>query len=125
MLNDAKSLETRHGRRNARRRGCRVTVALGLLALMGGYAPLTLADPPCDQIRSLNAKCKNGKLKVTVKSSLPEGTELEIELLHVESQTIKVNGRGKGVAKWTGRREPGYVVCIKGCDEWCKFVPCE
>ncbi|RJP30857.1 MAG: hypothetical protein C4547_16195 [Phycisphaerales bacterium] len=81
--------------------------------------------PPCDQIKSLNARCSKGKLTAKIKTSLPEGTELRIELVNVESQTIQVNKRGKGVAKWAGRDNRDYLVCITGCDEWCRPVYCQ
>ncbi len=83
------------------------------------------APTPCDQIKSMTTKCKRGKLKVVIKSDLPEGTELEIELLNVESQSVKVNKKGKAKAKWTDRNNRAYAVCIKGCDDWCQVVECE
>ncbi len=53
----------------------------------------------CDAIRNFKANCKRGKLKVKVKSSLPEGTELTIDN-GGDMQTLRINRNGSGAAKY-------------------------
>jgi len=67
----------------------------------------------CDSITKFKAKCRSGKLRAKVKSSLPEGTELTIET-NGERKTMVIGRSGKGKVTFTGqfgRRTAVIVEC--------------
>ncbi len=84
------------------------------------YHPLDGVD--CDQINKFKAKCKNGKLKGVVKSSLAEGTVLTFGNNDTDIQKIELNRKGKGKATWTGQTGQ-RTVCVGECQE-CKGASC-
>lgn len=81
--------------------------------------------PDCDAVSKLKAKCKNGKLKVSVKSSLEEGTVLNIDTDCAGSKQVIINARGAAKAKFTGL-EPGAEcnVTIRECPDFTRNTTC-
>ncbi len=78
----------------------------------------------CELIRSFKAKCKRGKLKASIKSDLPGGTELTLVLEDGTSKVVTLNRRGKGKAKWTGQRNRTRRICIAECEDHCVEARC-
>ena len=65
-------------------------------------------------IKKLKLKCKNGKLKVTIKSKLPAGVELTV-LVNGVPHKVVINNKGKGKLKLKNRTGLQEVV-IEECD---------
>ncbi len=80
------------------------------------------AGPDCELVRKFKVKCGNNKLRVKIKSSLPEGTKLTV-VVNGEEHWAFTNRRG--IAKLKLRNQTGKkVVSIQGCDEFEKEVDC-
>lgn len=80
--------------------------------------------PPveCERISRFTAKCRRGKLSVSVASSLPPDTALTIDN-NGDRRTLRINPRGKG--KLTYRGQAGeHVVMIVECPEFSRRVDC-
>ncbi len=76
----------------------------------------------CELLKRFKVKCRRNKLKVNIKSSLPEGTELTIDV-NGEEHVVVTNNRGK--AKLKLRNQTGKkTVSIKNCPEFEKEVDC-
>lgn len=67
----------------------------------------------CGQITGFTAKCKNGKLKATIKSNLPGGTVLHVSNNGGDQRTVTLNSKGKGTAKWTGQTGSHTVILVE------------
>ncbi len=95
---------------------------------MGYHHPIREGGFECGEIKRLKAKCKGKpgkfKIKVIVKSNLPQGTEMTLVLDGEDRKTVKTKGNGKAKAKWK-KIEPGdHEVCIEECPEVCDDARC-
>ncbi len=82
-------------------------------------------EPPieCDRIRKLKARCRNGRIKAKVKSSLDEGTELTVTNDGVHrTMRIKPNGRGKVKYK---KQTGDHTILLLNCPRVSQQVTCD
>ncbi len=78
----------------------------------------------CDAIKKFKNKCKNGKLKATVKSDLEEGTVLHVSN-NGEPTIIVIDARGKGKLKAKGQGDVPHDMVIDECpDRACTLPNC-
>ncbi len=76
----------------------------------------------CDAIRKLKVKCRGNKLKVLVKSSLLEGTELTIDN-DGDQRVMTIKRKGKGKLTWHDQTGIHTVQIIE-CPDYVKAVNC-
>ncbi len=81
-------------------------------------------EPPieCDRIRKLKGRCRNGRIKAKVKSTLPEGTELTVTN-DGDHRTMRIKPSGKGKVKY--KKQSGeHTVLLLDCPAISEVVDC-
>ena len=70
----------------------------------------------CEKIKKFKNRCKHGKLKATVKSSMPEGVRVNIRN-NDEVSFLVINQRGKGKVTFPNQGNEPHKVSIEVCPE--------
>lgn len=81
-----------------------------------------IGEGNCDAIRKFTASCRNGTLKVKVKSSLEEGSLLTVDN-DGDRRQIVINRRGIGKAKYRGQQGT-HTVSLVECPDFSREVEC-
>ena len=82
----------------------------------------------CGKIKRLKANCKGKpakfKIKATIKSDLPEGTELTLLLDGGDAKVVTIKSNGKAKTKWKKVAPGEHEVCIEQCPDICDDATC-
>ncbi len=80
-------------------------------------------DPvDCDAIRAMKARCRNGRIKARVKSSLDEGTELTVTN-DGDHRTMRIKPNGRGKVKY--KKQSGeHTILLLNCPAISRVVEC-
>jgi len=70
----------------------------------------------CDSLRRFRVNCNRGRLSASVKSSLPEGTQLTLDNNGDRRNVVTINARGRAKGKWT-EQAGVHTVSVVECPE--------
>ncbi len=81
------------------------------------------SDLDCTRVERLKVECKCGDLTASIKSALPEGTQLTLDN-DGDRQVVTVNARGKAKGKWTDQSGV-HTVSVAQCPELSRQTSCD
>lgn len=78
----------------------------------------------CDLVKKVTARCTRSKIKASVKTGLPEGTQLTLLLDGTDPKVVELNRKGKAKTSWRDAAPGAHEVCIEECPAECAGADC-